>query len=183
MTAGRHIVSKSHEWGTPQKYVDAVNKVFDNQICLDPCSNKYSITNADTQYILPKQNGLVETWDFPKIYVNPPYGIDKRRKTKINNWLEKCAKTHQKYGSEILALIPVAPNTGHWKNNIFGKAEAICFLNDTRLKFLINGKDCGTGAPMACSMIYWGGHFKKFERVFKKYGAVVSIASLKSNTS
>jgi len=144
MTAGRHIITKSKEWGTPKKYVDTVREVFDNQICLDPCSNKHSIVNADTEYILPKSNGLEKEWNFPKIYVNPPYGINKEDKTRISDWLIKCVNAHYEYNSEVLALIPVAPNTGHWKNSIFGNATSICFLYDTRLKFLIHGKPDGT---------------------------------------
>ena len=43
MTAGRKVNTKSHHWGTPQKYVRAVKKVFGGEIQLDPCSNQYSI--------------------------------------------------------------------------------------------------------------------------------------------
>ena len=52
--------------------------------------------------------------------------------------------------------MPVATNTGHWKKHVFTNATGICFLYDTRLKFLVNGEDGGKGAPMSCAMIYWG---------------------------
>ena len=58
--------------------------------------------------------------------------------------------------------MPVATNTGHWKQSVFGQAKAICFLYDTRLRFLENGFDTGKGAPMACAMIYWGNNYNKF---------------------
>lgn len=74
--------------------------------------------------------------------------------------------------------MPVATNTGHWKKSVFGRARAVCFLYDTRLKFLENGKDGGKGAPMACAMIYWGRKFKKFYNVFLQYGAVVDLSPL-----
>lgn len=99
--------------------------------------------------------------------------------TTIKNWLAKCALTHQKYGSEILALVPVATNTGHWKQSVFGQARAICFLYDTRLKFLENGFDVGKGAPMSCAMIYWGNDYQRFFDVFIEHGAVVDIKNLK----
>lgn len=110
--------------------------------------------------------------------MNPPYGADRERGTTIKNWLAKCAITHQKYGSEILALVPVATNTGHWKQCVFGKARAVCFLYDTRLKFLENGSGTGKGAPMACAMIYWGMDYNKFYDVFIEHGAVVDLSSL-----
>lgn len=179
MTAGRKINTLSQEWGTPEKYVNAIREFFGGHVDLDPCSNKYSIVHAKIEYQLPKHDGLRESWDFPTIYINPPYGLDKEHGTSIKNWLFRCAMAHEQFKSEILALVPVATNTGHWKNYVFGKAIAICFLADTRLKFLVNGKNGGKGAPMSCAMIYWGKNFEKFSSLFSKFGAVVDIRNLK----
>lgn len=179
MTAGRTLNTLSQEWGTPEKYVNAVRDFFGGHIALDPCSNEYSIVHAKTEYRLPKHDGLWETWNFPTIYVNPPYGIDQERGTSIKKWLCRCATAHKEYKSEILALVPVATNTGHWKNYVFGKATGVCFLYDTRLKFLVNGQNGGKGAPMSCAMIYWGKDFDKFLAVFSKYGAVIDLRPLK----
>jgi len=178
MSAGRTVNSQSQSWGTPLKYVRAVKLFFKGSISLDPCSNEYSIVHAETEFMLPHNDGLKEEWNFPTIYMNPPYGADRERGTTIKNWLAKCALTHKKYGSEILALVPVATNTGHWKQSVFGQAKAICFLYDTRLKFLENGLDVGKGAPMSCAMIYWGQNFNRFYEVFIEYGAVVDISNL-----
>ena len=178
MTAGRKVNSENQSWGTPLKYIKAIKKFFGGSIALDPCSNEYSIVGAETEFMLPQNDGLREEWNYPTIYMNPPYGADRERGTTIKNWLVKCVITHQKYGSEILALIPVATNTGHWKQSIFGKAKAICFLYDTRLKFLENGNDGGKGAPMACAMIYWGKDYDKFYKIFIDYGAVVDLSHL-----
>jgi hypothetical protein len=178
MSAGRTVNTLSMSWGTPKKYVDAVKEVFGGRIHLDPCSNEYSIVDADIEYRLPYHDGLKESWDFSTIYVNPPYGIDKEHGTTIRNWLAHCAHAHSSYGSEVLALIPVAANTGHWKKYVFTKAHSICFLYDTRLRFLENGKDVGKGAPMACAMIYWGRQIEKFYDVFIRHGAVVDIRNL-----
>ncbi len=178
MSAGRTVNSKSLTWGTPVKYVEAVKAVFGGTIELDPCSNEYSIVNAETELQLPENDGLKERWDFATIYVNPPYGSDRQRGTTIKNWLAKCALTRKEYGNEIIALVPVATNTGHWKQSVYGQANAICFLYDTRLKFLENGQDVGKGAPMSCCMIYWGDNYNVFYDVFIKYGAVVDISNL-----
>ncbi len=179
MSAGRTVNTQSQSWGTPLKYVKAVKSFFGGSISLDPCSNEYSIVNAETEYILPKNDGLKEDWNFPTIYINPPYGSDRERKTTIKNWLAKCALAHSKYKSEILALIPVATNTSHWKQSIFGEATAICFLYDTRLKFLENGLDIGKGAPMSCCIVYWGNDYEKFYNLFIEHGAVINISNLK----
>ncbi len=181
MSAGRTVNSKSQSWGTPPKYVNVIRRFFEGSIALDPCSNEYSIVHAETNFMLPENDGLKEDWNYPTIYMNPPYGADRERGTTIKNWLAKCALTHQNFDSEILALVPVATNTGHWKQSVFGQAKAICFLYDTRLKFLENGSGAGKGAPMACAMIYWGHHYDKFYDTFIEYGAVIDISNLQNS--
>jgi len=177
MTGGRTVNSISQDWCTPPKYVKAVKNFFGGTVELDPCSNINSIVEAEVEYMLPRNNGLEESWNYQTIYVNPPYGVDRARKSSIKNWIERCAKSYLKYKSEVLALIPVAVNTKHWKEHIFGVADSICFLSDTRLKFINGTKN--KGAPMACAMVYWGKHGSKFYKIFSKYGAVVDITSLK----
>lgn len=179
MSAGRTVNSQSQSWETPVKYVKAIKHFFGGSVALDPCSNEYSKVGAETEFMLPQNDGLREDWDYSTIYMNPPYGADRRRGTTIRDWLAKCVFTNQKYNSEILALVPVATNTSHWKRSVFGQAVAICFLYDTRLKFLENGSNVGKGAPMACAMIYWGRDYNKFFNVFIEHGAIVNIENLR----
>jgi hypothetical protein len=180
MTAGRSIVSISQTWCTPPKYVRAVREVFGGTIALDPCSNGHSVVGAAVEYRLPKDDGLHSSWDYPTIYVNPPYGADRRRGTTIKDWLRRCAKAHEENGSEVLALVPVATNTKHWKDFVWGVAAAVAFLYDTRLKFLVDGRDGGKGAPMSCAMVYWGAHVSRFAEVFLPFGAPVDLRGLQS---
>ena len=174
MTAGRtNTYQTSKEWCTPPKYAELVKDFFNNNLELDPCSNNFSIIDAKIEYMLPEKDGLKEIWKYKTIFVNPPYGSDKGRGTSIKDWIRKCEEAHRLYGSEVLALIPVATNTRHWKEYIFGKSTGICFLYDTRLKFMINGNIDKKGAPMACAMIYWGEDFKRFKKYFSFYGSIV----------
>lgn len=177
MTAGRKNLSTNQTWCTPANYVRAVRDVL-GSIALDPCSNPYSVVHADVEYRLPDDDGLKSSWNYPLIYVNPPYGADRERGTTIRDWLRKCAEAHEEHGSEVLALVPVATNTKHWKNYVFGAADAIAFLYDTRLKFLVDGRGGGKGAPMSCAMVYWGRRVERFETVFFAYGAVVDVRGL-----
>lgn len=177
MTAGRTVIGNSRDWCTPHKYVDAVKEVF-GSISLDPCSSKWSVVGAEKEYRLPYNDGLEESWDHPTIYVNPPYGSDKERGTRIIDWLKKCSDANLQYGSEVIALVPIAANTKHWKLYVWARAQAICFLYDTRVRFLVEGRDDGKGAPMACATVYWGKDKNKFAEVFKKHGAVVDLAGI-----
>lgn len=180
MTAGRRNVDTlSTDWCTPAKYVEAVRQVFEGLIHLDPCSNQWSLVEAQTKWSLPNQDGLRLGWDFPTIYVNPPYGSDQERGTRISHWLQKCADAHSDYGSEVIALVPVAANTRHWKEYVWKRAESVCFLYDTRLRFLEYGVDSGKGAPMVCAAVYWGAHLDRFADAFAQHGAVVDLSNVK----
>lgn len=178
MSAGRKINPQNQNWGTPINYVQAVTKFYEGRIDLDPCSNEYSVVNAAVEYRLPAQDGLKESWNYKNIYVNPPYGADRERGTRIIDWMARCAMTHSRFGSEVLSLVPVATNTLHWKLHVFPVASCIAFLYDTRLKFLEAGRDCGKGAPMSCAMVYWGAKTYRFKEVFSSFGAVVDLGSL-----
>ena len=180
MSAGRKIRTQSQHWGTPEKYVRAVKEFFGGSIGLDPCSNEFSIVGAAVEYRLPEQDGLKESWNAPTIFVNPPYGLDHERGTAIRHWLQRCHLAHAQYGSEVLALVPVATNTGHWKKHVFGVATGVCFLYDTRLRFLVDGADGGKGAPMSCAMIYWGRNYRSFFEVFRQFGAVLTLGELQN---
>lgn len=174
MTAGRHPISQTKNWCTPQKYVDAVTNVFRGQIDLDPCSNVYSTVHASVEYMLPEHDGLHESWNYRRIYVNPPYGRDSERGTSISDWFSRIAKAAEE-GSSIQALVPVATNTKHWKEYVYPIASAICFLYDTRLHFVINGNEDTKGAPMSCCMLYYGSDVERFSMIFRKHGAVLPL--------
>ena len=167
MTAGRKNISEKKDWNTPPKYVKLIEEFF-GEIELDPCSNDGSMINANIKYILPT-NGLLESWDYKKIFINPPYGRDVENKTSIYDWIKKGVDAN-KNGSELLYLIPVATNTRHFKDLIFKNACGICFLGDTRLKFWSEGKEDKKGAPMSCCMIYFGKDYNKFENIFGNSG-------------
>ena len=179
MTAGRNNASSlSQDWCTPPKYVEAIRRFFGGSVALDPCSNRHSIVDALVEYAPPDNDGLTVQWDYPTVFVNPPYGKDQRTGTTIRDWLRKCRDAHQQHDAAVIALVPVATNTRHWKDYVFGAATAVSFLYDTRLRFLVDGKSTGTGAPMSCAMIYWGRNYDCFEDVFIEYGAVVDLRHL-----
>jgi hypothetical protein len=178
MTAGRTVISDKKDWCTPPYYVEAVRACLGGKIFLDPCSNEYSVVGAGTEYALPDRDGLLESWQFPTIYVNPPYGADRESGTTIKDWLRRCADAFTQHRAEVLALVPVATNTAHWKLYVWSAATAVAFLYDTRLKFFVNGKGGGKGAPMSCAMIYWGRHYDRFFDTFTNFGAVVKLDHL-----
>ena len=179
MTAGRiNSSNNKKDWNTPPKYVDRIKEML-GKIELDPCSNDLSIVGAETEFILPT-DGLSMEWNYKTIYVNPPYGRGGLNKTTIKDWVTKSNETFKKYHNEILMLIPVATNTSHYKEVIFKESTGLCFLEDTRLKFMINGEVSKKGSPMSCAIIYWGKDYDKFEEVFSKNGKCFRVKKHKN---
>lgn len=174
MTAGRNVNSQNQSWCTPKIYVDVIREFFGGTIDLDPCSNEHSIVGATVEY-KPPMDAFQLSWNYSRIFVNPPYGADRHRGTSIRDWLRMCWEAGS-LGSEVIALVPVATNTGHWKRFVWGKATSVLFLADTRLKFLRDGQEDGKGAPMACALVYWGTDPARFRSFFAKYGAVVELS-------
>ena len=165
--SGYAKLNNNKDWNTPKKYCDAVKDFFE-EIDLDPCSNDGSILECKIKYQLPEQDGLILSW-MRHTFVNPPYG------TGIKSWFKKAYSEYQN-GNEILMLVPVATNTSHWKEWVYDKAAAICFIYDTRLKFRINGNENNKGAPMACCFIYYGNNYIRFSSIFSSYGYCVKIS-------
>ena len=174
MTAGRQPNSENKDWCTPPDIVHSVRDAFGGVIDLDPCSNSLSVVGAVVEYVLPEHDGLEEPWNFKHIFVNPPYGSDRNRGTRIKNWFVKVAHAAD-LGSEVIVLVPVATNTSHWKEYVFPKASAICFLYTPRVKFIIGGVRDTKGAPMSCCVIYYGQHFDRFAESFRSHGAVLPL--------
>ncbi|RRD36690.1 N-6 DNA methylase [Leucobacter sp. OH2974_COT-288] len=174
MTAGRVSVSTTKDWGTPRNIVEAVRNAFDGDIELDPCSNEWSIVGARREFRLPLVDGLEADWDAKTIYVNPPYGSDPIRGTRIIHWFKKIDLAY-KAGSEVITLVPVATNTKHWKEFVYPSATAICFLYEPRVKFLIQGVADKKGAPMSCALIYYGANLERFASAVRHLGAVIPL--------
>lgn len=176
MTAGRQALSLTKDWCTPPSILASVREVFGGQIGLDPCSNEDSLVEAAIEYRLPENDGLKDPWDADTIYVNPPYGSDPSRGTRIAHWFSRMADAAAN-GSEVIALVPVATNTGHWKEFVYPVASAVCFLYAPRVRFYIGGKEDPKGAPMSCAIIYYGHQYERFAEAFRDHGAVVPLES------
>lgn len=173
MTISRVSITENKEWYTPAALIQSVYHVFGGIPALDPCANNGSCVAASTRYTLQEgKDGLKESWNgFPTIYCNPPYGSDKDRGTTIADWLSKCASAAAE-GSEVIALIPVAPNTRHWKDHVFPSCSRICFCKTSRFRF--DGVD-QKGAPMAIAVVYWGTkNTLQFDAIFASWGAIVA---------
>lgn len=197
---------QSQDWCTPTWILDAVRAAFGVlQIDLDPCSNDTSLVGARVEYKVPANNGLEDSWDFPTVFVNPPFGTSRMHRerrdfvgpaqwkgmskeqraeydvTSIADWLRRCMWSSQEYGSQVIALVPVTPETKGWLQGVWPHASGICFF-DRRLKFIDfhTKKESPQVIPKPMAIVYWAGDtglegYNRFESVFRNHGNVIPV--------
>ena len=63
--------SKDLEWRTPQELYDYLDGIF--SFTLDPCTSEDNPLGTPRFYT-PKEDGLKQSWEGEKAFLNPPYG-------------------------------------------------------------------------------------------------------------
>lgn len=113
--------SQTCEWATPLDLFAKLDKEF--RFTLDPCSTS---ENAKCEkFFTIRENGLSQSWEGERVFVNPPYG------NQLSKWVKKAHQERLK--AYVVMLLPARTDTRWWHNYIYGQAE-IRFLKG-RLKF------------------------------------------------
>lgn len=161
--------SKSNEWYTPKKYIEAAREVM-GWIDLDPASCWAANAIVDADVILtPEQDGLTYTW-CGRVWLNPPYGLTGR----VSNqslWSKKLINGFRAGTVTQAVLLVNAETSAGWFQELWD--YPICFTNH-RIRF-ISGE---TGEPQSSpthgnAFVYFGEQRQKFARVFREFGFVV----------
>lgn len=172
-----------HGLQTPDEIVAAIHRQWGGPAQLDPCAD-LSRPIAAVNWG-PETNGLDRArvwrgtvWCFPSGGV--AWGGPDGSRSLIGDWTHRCREAFAVNGSEVLALIPVATNTAHWRRDVWGvpaggAATAVSFLYEPRVKFLIQGKPYGRGASIPYATVYWGRNVRAFADAWRGLGAIVEI--------
>jgi len=131
--------SKEIEWETPRELFIELDKEFN--FTLDPCATKEN--TKCKKFYTSKEDGLKQSWEGEKVFVNPPYGSE------IKKWVKKCYEESKKPNTIIVLLIPARTDTSYFHDYIYKKTE-LRFIRG-RLKFL--GNQNGSGSAPFPSMI------------------------------
>jgi ParB family chromosome partitioning protein len=154
---------ESHEWYTPQKYIEAARKVLVD-IDLDPasCGRANEVVKAKKFYA-EAENGLKQTWH-GKIWLNPPYGdIGPRFVEKLIN------EYNEGRVAEAIVVLNAHATDTQWFQPMFN--HLLCFT-DHRPKFW-NKDGVGEAPNHGAVFSYIGPQPDKFARVFSALGNVV----------
>lgn len=132
--------SNNIEVGTPLDLFNHLNKQFN--FTLDPCaSKKYHVCK---KYFTKKDNGLEQSWEGHRVFMNPPYGRE------VGDWIEKANNENYNNGVSVVGLLPARTCT-QWFNEI--KTNEQCFVRflTGRLTF----RDQKAPAPFPSMLVYW----------------------------
>lgn len=162
--------SEETDWETPDLIFDPLARIY--SFNLDPCA---TAKNAKCKkYFTKKDNGLAQSWQGYRVFMNPPYGNpenpchvevtgrkckkkkcrERGRCTKVYipgiiNWVRKARLESEMGGCLVMGLIPGRTDTEWWHQNVEGKA----FTQNLpgRQKFG-NAKNC---APFPSVLALW----------------------------
>jgi len=155
--------STGNEWWTPEEFITSVHNVLGN-IDLDPasCDEANKTIQADTIYT-KEINGLEKPW-YGKIFMNPPYSMNKPFAQKMGECWD-----HNEVDEAIILLGAHAIET-KWFSWYWD--HTLCFTGH-RIKFdTPNGKSIA-GNIAGSVFIYLGNDPLRFAKEFEQHGYVV----------
>jgi len=158
------LSSASHEWYTPEQYLEAVRGVLGG-IDLDPasCAEANKTVMAETYYDA-NQDGLSQPWR-GRIFLNPPYG------SAGPPFIERLI-SELKSGNvtEAVVLVNSHATETSWFQPLFG--GVLCFT-DHRIDFVSPTGEAQCGSTHGSCFVYFGDNEKDFIRIFRNFGYVV----------
>lgn len=166
LTKSAMYTSNTDEWATDPLFYALLDRYFNFN--LDPCATHEN--HKCDKYFTRAEDGLAQSWEGHRVYMNPPYGepeypckkkcvkkkcqkrgyhIDKYEPGVID-WMKKAYEESKK-GTLIVCLVPTRPDTKWW--NYARKADYIVQLPG-RLKF-VGAKD---SAPFPSALVVYTGN-------------------------
>lgn len=107
MNTAVHFSSATDNWATPQDFFDKLNRIFD--FTLDPCASDSN--HKAEKYFTIEDNGLEQSWDGERTFMNPPYGRE------IGKWVKKAS---EQKGGLAVCLVPARTDTKWWHDYVVG---------------------------------------------------------------
>lgn len=141
---GRYNGDGRH-WATPPEVFDPLHAEFD--FTLDPCCAPDTAKCA--AYFTEADNGLEQSWQGHRVFMNPPYGRE------VYAWTKK-AREEAARGALVVGLLPASTDLKWWHDDIIGHCHDIRWLRG-RVRFLTGGPYRASGF-FASVVVVWGGH-------------------------
>ncbi len=164
--------TKSNEWYTPQKYVDAARLVM-GSIDLDPASCELAnrVVKA-TRFYTEQQNGLMQPWNARSLWLNPPYGHTKGGLSMSHQraFAEKLLREYYQGTVEQAILLSLGNPNSVWFQPFF--EFPLCFYRGHIDFYRPDGTTGTFGFPLA--FVYLGSNnAEAFTAAFSRFGRIV----------
>lgn len=139
---------KNDEWLTPPEIIQALG-----DFNLDPCAPVSRPWPMAKKHLTVRDNGLMLPWE-GRVWCNPPYGRESEE------WLARMAS----HGNGI-ALIFARTETEMFFSQVWGKADAILFIQGRLSFYYVDGRraEANSGAP-SCLVAYGTENVKALEK-------------------
>jgi site-specific DNA-methyltransferase (adenine-specific) len=137
---GRYNGNGRH-WETPPEVFGPLHDEF--KFTLDPCATDK--TAKCPTYFTEAQNGLDQSWQGHRVFMNPPYGAE------IYAWTKK-AREEAERGTLVVGLLPASTDLAWWHDDVVGRAE-VRYLRG-RVRFLTDGPYRASGF-FASVIVIW----------------------------
>lgn len=102
----RRVMSSSVDmtWATPQAWFDYLDLEF--KFTLDPCCHHE--TAKCKKHYTPEEDGLAQSWQDERVFMNPPYGRE------LGKWMKKAYEEARDNGALVVAFVPARVDTEWW---------------------------------------------------------------------
>jgi hypothetical protein len=169
--------SLSAEWYTPSQYIEAVKRVFQATIGLDPASSLMANQTVQAEeYFTEAEDGLSKPWKAATVFLNPPYGKTEGRSNQ-DVWSERMIAEHEAGNFTEGILLVNSVTDRKWFQRLW--QYPICFTNH-RIKFY-NPAGVGEQPTHGNAFVYFGDNIETFIAEFRKFGVVVTAINNKES--
>ena len=162
-----NLMSETNEWYTPAEYLESVRAVFGGAIDLDPasCAKANATVKAEKFF---SSNGETREW-FGRVFLNPPYGIDKGQSRAGKFCLKAIAEYQTKRVSECIILVNSVHAQG-WQRPLYD--YPVCFV-DHRISFVDAEGEINPNPTFMNMFVYLGENVRAFALEFARHGYVM----------
>ncbi len=158
--------TKSNEWYTPARYVEAARDVMGG-IDLDPASSEIANQTVKAErYYTKAENGFTHPW-YGNVWLNPPYG-KLSNKSILEAWIRRLIQCY-KYGDIKQAVLLATTNIeAPWFSLLW--EYPICFV-DHEIRFM-HPQGIRKCHLFGTTLTYLGTNEQRFIEVFSKFGRI-----------
>ncbi|NOG83784.1 MAG: hypothetical protein HND49_08265 [Planctomycetes bacterium] len=161
-----HISNKVNDWYTPPEVIESTRLVL-RSIELDPASSEFAQKTVQAKkYFTKENNGLCESWNNSRVWLNPPYSMPE-----IAQFIEKLL------AENIDNYIVLTNNSSDtkWFHSLLAESSLVCFTKG-RLSF-VNPDSDSLSARQGQTLFYRGDNDDLFTSEFRKYGEILKVVA------